>query len=135
MDRLGSSMLAGIEAVTEREPVGRAEARLRATGRAYVEFALAESDLFGVAFACFHGEPDGAVDAPGPPGLLTQVLDEGVAAGAFSPSRRPGAEVLCWSAVPRLRHAARRRPRGRPPAEERQAMLETLLDGISRGLR
>jgi hypothetical protein len=71
---------------------------------------------------------------PGPYALLNQMLDEGVEAGSVAPELRPGAEVLCWSAVHGFSTLYASGPIKGAPAEERQANLEVMLDGISRGL-
>jgi len=52
MTRLGDAMLASLAKVPNRGPHSRrAQARLRATGQAYIDFALAEPGLFRTAFA------------------------------------------------------------------------------------
>src|SRR3954468_3129329 len=51
MAQLEQAMRDRLAAVRTRDPVQRARRRLRATGRAYVEFALAEPGMFEVAFA------------------------------------------------------------------------------------
>src|SRR3954466_6600193 len=51
MRQLAGAMTAELETVEEPQPLSRALARLRATGRAYVHFALNEPGLFEVAFA------------------------------------------------------------------------------------
>ncbi len=111
----------------------RAAARLRATGRAYVDFAIREPGLFDVAFEAIPDE-DGLDSDTDPYDLLTQVLDEGVTAGAVSPDLRPGAEVVCWSAVHGFATLHVHGPRASAPVEERNATLEVMLDHIARGL-
>ena len=49
-DQLEQAMQRRLDDVTETDPAKRARARLRATGRAYVEFALVRAGLFNVAF-------------------------------------------------------------------------------------
>jgi AcrR family transcriptional regulator len=138
MDRLSASMQARLDAVTETDPLLRADERLRATGRGYVAFALEETGLFEVAFAAPAGD-DGkhAVDerSAGPFEVLVAALDEGVRAGAVAPERRDGAEVLCWSAVHGFALLHARGPLAGIPAAERDATLEAMLDGITRSLR
>src|SRR5690349_270783 len=51
MRRLADLMRARSAEVRTRDPKRRAEAQLRAIGRAYVEFALSEPGLFRTAFA------------------------------------------------------------------------------------
>jgi AcrR family transcriptional regulator len=111
----------------------RAAARMRATGRAYVDFAVAEPGLFDVAFSAIPDE-DGLDADSDPYDLLTQVLDEAESAGAVSPELRPGAEVICWSAVHGFAVLHVHGPRASAPVEERNATLEVMLDHIARGL-
>src|SRR5690349_13456841 len=59
MEKLEQTMRQRLAEVSEVEPQARAAARLRATGRAYVEFALAEPGYFEVAFAVPRGTPPG----------------------------------------------------------------------------
>ncbi len=148
MDRLGEAMQAEMALVTDHDPVARAVALLRATGRAYVRFALAEPGLFAVAFAApaIPDEPDAAPppeSAEGPEGpapsnhpyeLLGQALDELAASGGLRPERREGAEVLCWSAVHGFAVLHLDGPLRGVPAADRDVALESLLDQIERGL-
>ena len=97
-DQLEQAMQRRLDGVTETDPAKRARARLRATGRAYVEFAVAEPGLFNVAF-CPTDADESAREEAAPYVLLGQVLDELVETGALSPDGRLGADVVCWSAV------------------------------------
>lgn len=144
MQRLGGAMLAEMEQVALEPSPERARARLRATGRAYVNFALAEPGLFAVAFASVDATPGDSelsegteVDeqvGPHPYDLLGQALDELDAAGGVAPDRREGAEVLCWSAVHGYAVLHLDGPLHAVPEAERTAGLESLLDQIQRGL-
>jgi AcrR family transcriptional regulator len=142
MRRLGEAMLSEMDAVAETEPLPRASARLRACGRAYVHFAVAEPGLFTVAFAAATPAPADTpreptsrpADAQDPYGLLGRALDELEAAGALGQGRREGAEVLCWSAVHGYAVLHLDGPLHGVPEEEREAGLESLLDQIERGL-
>jgi AcrR family transcriptional regulator len=140
MQRLGEAMLADMDAVTETEPLARATARLRACGRAYVHFALAEPGLFTVAFATATPAPDGTDAADEPPevhdpyGLLGRALDELEAAGALGQGRREGAEVLCWAAVHGYAVLHLDGPLRDVPETELEAGLQSLLDQVERGL-
>ncbi len=132
-DQLAQAMQRRLDDVTENDPPLRARARLRATGRAYVEFALAEPGLFTVAF-CPTDAADASPDGAAPYVLLGQVLDELVEAGAFSPANRVGADVVCWSAVHGLSVLLLDGPlRGMPPPD-RAALVEKLLATVERGL-
>jgi AcrR family transcriptional regulator len=125
--------LDAVDAEQHADEKGRAAARLRATGRAYVDFAIAEPGLFDIAFSAIPD--DDGLDADADPyDLLTQVLDEAVDAGAVSPELRPGAEVICWSAVHGFATLHVHGPRAAAPVEERNATLEVMLDHIARGL-
>jgi AcrR family transcriptional regulator len=148
MQQLASAMKAELSTVEEQEPVARAVARLRATGRAYVHFALAQPGLFEVAFAAHAGPPDGQVSPvvlsgtedenpleSDPYALLGLALDDLVEVGAVTAERRVGAEALCWSAVHGFAVLHLHGPLRDVPAEAREDSLEQLLDQIERGLR
>ncbi len=146
MARLGEAMQDEMGRVEETEPLPRAVAQLRATGRAYVHFALAEPGLFEVAFAAPGAAPDAhaatlteATDlpdqSPHPFDLLGRALDELQRVGALAEGRREGAEVLCWSAVHGFASLHLDGPLRDVPEHERELSLETLLDQVERGLR
>ena len=108
-------------------------ARLRAIGRAYVEFALAEPGLFSVAFCPRDRRPVIMEDAA-PYLLLGQVLDELVAAGALSPEGRLGADVACWAAVHGLSVLLLDGPLRDLPPEVREAVLAKVIATVELGL-
>ncbi len=132
-DQLEQAMQRRLDDVTETDPALRARARLRATGRAYVEFALAEPGLFTVAFCPTDAEA-GSPDEAAPYVLLGHVLDELVEAGALSPDGRLGADVVCWAAVHGLSVLLLDGPLRGVPAADRDAVLEQLLSTVERGL-
>lgn len=132
-DRLERAMRAQLEAVTETDPALRAAARLRATGRAYVEFAVAEPGLFHVAFCPIESHPHSKDDAA-PYQLLGTVLDELVEAGAVAPGDRVGADAACWAAVHGLAVLLVDGPLRDLAPQERDAVLEKLLATVERGL-
>jgi AcrR family transcriptional regulator len=142
MERLGEAMRSETALVTDREPVARAVAVLRATGRAYVRFALAEPGLFAVAFAApvFPAgddpglQPETHVLSNHPYELLGRALDELTASGGLRAERREGAEVLCWSAVHGFAVLHLDGPLRDVPAADRDVALESLLDQVERGL-
>jgi AcrR family transcriptional regulator len=86
--------------------------RLQAVGTAYIDFALSQPGLFRTAFTSHPAtsrddehdaanRPDAGSDADSaePYEILSEVLDEAVAAGLLDAHRRPGAEIAAWSAV------------------------------------
>ena len=131
---LSRRMREAMEAVTTRGAGPRAVAHLRATGRAYVEFALAEPELFRVTFGrqaappgpderCANGEPD-------PYAVLGACLDAMVAAGVLPAERRPGAELGAWTTVHGYASLA---IVGGPLAspEPLELVLDFVLDGLT----
>ena len=132
--QLEQAMQRRLDGVRETDPAQRARARLRETGRAYVEFALSEPGLFTVAFCPIETDDPSSMPDAAPYLLLGQVLDELVEAGAVSPAGREGADVACWAAVHGLSVLLLDGPlRGLPPAD-REAVLEKLLVTIEQGL-
>jgi AcrR family transcriptional regulator len=145
MGQLAAAMTTELAGVEEAQPLARAVARLRATGRAYVHFALAQPGLFAVAFAAsgvtLSDAPADERVAPGAEGvaadpyaLLGLALDDLVSSGGVTPARREGAEALCWSAVHGFAVLHLNGPLSGVPPEEREQSLELLLDQIQRGL-
>jgi AcrR family transcriptional regulator len=122
------------------DPVDAARARLVATGRAYVEFALSEPGWFRTAFAVPHNlvhlEPGEGVGRSGrnPYELLTAELDHLVEVGALAPGRRPGAEYPAWSAVHGLSTLLIDGPLRDLPDAERRHALEKVLAVVIEGL-
>jgi AcrR family transcriptional regulator len=148
------------ELIAEVDPsdgsIEAATARLRATGLAYVRFALDEPGLFRTGFAAAgdsavqasgrrvihegeaggvgaHEPPHDAVD-PGPLELLQAQLDGLVSAGGMPAELRPYAEFAAWSAVHGFSMLLLDGPLRDLPESERQAALERTLDTIQRGL-
>ena len=109
-----------------------AAARLRAVGREYVHFALAEPGLFATAFAC--ARPKDGAPGQGAYGVLSTVLDELVTTGVLPAERRPGADVTCWAAVHGFAVLCLQGPLRDVPEREREAQLDGLLERLSRGL-
>ncbi|MFM8598333.1 MAG: TetR/AcrR family transcriptional regulator [Mycobacterium sp.] len=102
--QLGRRMRRAMSATrTGRNPAELAVNRFKATGRAYVEFALAHPELFEVMFgsgATHPPTPKNPVDDDsGTYALLGSALDELVTHGVLAPTRRPGAEFKAWVTV------------------------------------
>lgn len=130
-EALARRMIAAAEAAeaggegADRAPVDR----FRATGRAYIEFALDEPGLFEVAFrAC---PPDLYVpDDPSPYALLSAELDVLDEAGLLAVARQ-GAEVAAWVAV---HGAAVLLGDGMLPRSDRDAIIAATLEMVGGGL-
>ena len=132
MERLIDAVPPGPDALaTARE-------RLRATGRAYVRFAITEPGLFRTAFAVHEQPPEregaGGQEQLGPFSLLARELDGLLAAGGMVPERRPGAELVAWSAVHGFSSLLLDGPLRGLPEAERSAALEALLTTVEQGL-
>ena len=102
MTMLGESMTEALAALPNRGPRDRrARARLRATGQAYVEFALTEPGLFRTAFAP-GGLPhtDSSVSPEQHPFMImSRCIDGLVEAGVLAEKRRDGMDEAAWAAV------------------------------------
>ncbi|MDG9701309.1 TetR/AcrR family transcriptional regulator [Streptomyces sp. DH37] len=128
------------------EDAGRAaEERVKALGRGYVAFALAEPGLFRTAFRhdpAAAGAPSGAAPAAGDPDgwafrsfrLLVGALDALVDTGRMPAERRPGAEITAWSAVHGLAVLLLDGPLSRVAPEQREALVEGALSTVIGGL-
>lgn len=136
MDRLEEAMVQRTAAVVGNSPRVKAFRQLSEIGRAYVYFALAEPGLFEVAFAAEKSNPRllPGPEAGGPYRVLGRALDELVATGAVSASRREGADVVCWSAVHGFAMLHLHGPLREMPRQLLEATLALLLDTVERGL-
>lgn len=135
LGELAERMRRGLESVPRRrDPAARARQRLRAIGRAYVQFALDEPGLFRSVWAA-SGSPEGHPgDEANPYTLLGSVLDEMVESGAIPPSRRPYGEVVAWSAVHGLATLLIDGPLTGLDPEEVDRSLDRLCDVVDAGL-
>lgn len=153
LTELGQAMQRAVAAAgavsTDDDAAKLARRRLRAVGRAYVEYALAEPGLFRTAFSSHTPAPvagsepyPARADGGGPlldpetsPYLLLgQALDGLVRAGTLSPGRRAGAEATCWSAVHGFAALCLDGPLAALTDDEREVALDALLDTVDRGL-
>ncbi|MGN6723872.1 MAG: TetR/AcrR family transcriptional regulator [Marmoricola sp.] len=114
----------------------KARARLRAIGRAYVEFALSEPGLFSIAFsAAAAGQPEQVEEiVAGPYELLTEALDGLVEAGVTTSELRENAEMVCWPAVHGFAALHLEGPLVLSSKAERDQALEEMLDKVERGI-
>ena len=126
-----------------RDPAARARQRLRAIGRAYVSYAIAEPGLFRAIWAAAQypsipstvpTDDDAQAEMSDPYLILNAVLDELVDTGAIPASHRPYSETVAWSAVHGLSMLIINGPlAGLPPAEI-DHMLNRLCDVVDAGL-
>jgi hypothetical protein len=143
MTKLGLLMLERTAAVTARGKVKRAQARLEAIGRAYIDFARAEPGWFRTAFTSTEGHvaelPAGDAPVPSDPGtspfaLLNARLDELVEVGSLAPERRPGAEYAAWSSVHGLSSLLLDGPLRALPEAEVETAIASVLGNVNHGL-
>jgi AcrR family transcriptional regulator len=147
MGKLGQLMIERMGHVTARGGVRRAQARLDAIGRAYVEFARTEPGWFRTAFsaarphdaAASSGERAelSAVDATpmiSPFHVLSAQLDELVEVGVLPKRRRAGAEYAAWSAVHGVSSLVLDGPLRELPEREIERAVSVVLAVVARGL-
>jgi AcrR family transcriptional regulator len=144
MSQLSLLMIERMGSITTRDRARRAEARLGAIGRAYIEFARTEPGWFRTAFSSARphetsgdapeAAPEDDAGVPNPYAVLSAALDELVAAGAVTPERRVGAEYAAWSGVHGLSSLLLDGPLHDLPEPEVERAIDTVLAAISRGL-
>ncbi|HTX95240.1 MAG TPA: TetR/AcrR family transcriptional regulator [Mycobacterium sp.] len=139
--QLAARMQESVDAVPNRGPRNkRALARFRATGQAYLDFALAEPGLYRVAFArhpagrvpVSDAEAAGAQDHPFQ--VLRSCVDDLVASGVISDRRRNGVDEAAWAAVHGLATLFLDGPLNTLGAAQKQQIADRLLDAITRGI-
>jgi AcrR family transcriptional regulator len=120
----------------------RARARFRATGSAYIGFALAEPGLFAVAMhpGTVAAKEEPGADARGPGGLgpyqlLVSCVDELVTTGVLAVERRAFTDVAAWAAVHGLAVLLLDGPLSELGPDEAQLAIDRLLDLVDAGLR
>ena len=112
--------------------------RLRAVGRAYVELALEQPELFRLMFgpsglSCLDGGAS-QIHGPTPAELLGRVLDDLVAEGQMSTPRRAGAELRAWAAVHGFASLVLDGRTGLQTKAQRTEALAAVLDFLITGL-
>ncbi|MCI4676035.1 TetR/AcrR family transcriptional regulator [Candidatus Mycolicibacterium alkanivorans] len=138
MGRLGDAMLESLAKVPNHGPLAdRALARFRATGRAYIEFALTEPGLFRTTFAPSGPHPaDETVDSERHPfQILSRCVDDLVSTGVLTASRRDGVDESAWAAVHGLATLFLDGPLVAADAERKAHLTDRLLDLIAEGVR
>ena len=128
-----------VAAAADGDGVEAEQARLHASGLAYVEFALSEPGWFRTAFAATErgilGPGEGVGDSGCTPfELLNLRLDAYAAVGGLPPDRRPLAEYAAWAAVHGIATLLTDGPLADAPPAERAALVERVLENVERGL-
>jgi AcrR family transcriptional regulator len=106
-------------------PTG-ARLRMRAVGRAYLEFARTEPGLFDTAFTETDHTTPGASEQPQPSDYVQAALDGLVQAGVLGPARRPNIEYPTWATVHGLAVLLRGPLRSLSDREKTRLETETL---------
>ncbi|MDZ7921015.1 TetR/AcrR family transcriptional regulator [Rhodoferax sp.] len=122
-------------------PADHARASVRAVGTGYLRYAKAEPGLFRTAFALSDNLIQATPEWPtagdsgrNPHELLCDALDLLVQAGAMPAARRPGAEVLAWSAVHGLAMLVIDGPLATPVGPHYEMFSQRLLTMVEQGL-
>lgn len=122
-------------------PQDYARASVRAVGTGYLRYAKAEPGLFRTAFALSDRLIQATPEWPtvgdsgrNPFELLCDALDLLVQSGALPVARRPGAEVLAWSAVHGLALLVIDGPLATPVGPHFEMFGQRLLDMVEKGL-
>lgn len=137
MTLLGKAMREALAKVPNRGPrARRALARLRATGETYVDFALTEPGLFRTAFAptWLHYTDSSVPPDHHPFMILSQCIDDLVAAGVLSPARRDGLDEAAWAAVHGLSVLFIDGALSATDPARKQLITDRLLDVITAGI-
>lgn len=145
MSQLGLLMIERADQVRIRGGVRRAQARLTAIGRAYIDFARTETGWFRTAFSSARAQSDDDLrghelpvrtddeETTNPFLILGARLDDLVEAGGLTKERRQGAEFFAWSAVHGLSCLLVDGPLRALPEPQAEYAIATVLSSISRG--
>jgi len=128
---LARRMLDEVERVDEPDRRVRSIRNFQAIGRGYIRFADEEPHLLVAAFLPIP-PTGGEREDPNPWHVLAAALDELVATGVMPRERRPGAEIVAWSAVHGF--ATLRAGRAFDVSGASDPDPEALLDAIARSL-
>jgi AcrR family transcriptional regulator len=110
--------------------------RLRALGRGYLRFALAEPGLFRTAFCRADSPREQHLDAMASPAfaMLAETLDQLTELGLIEPDRRPYTEAVAWANAHGLATLLVDGPLGALPDEDREAVITRTLDATIEGI-
>jgi AcrR family transcriptional regulator len=135
---LAASMAAEVAASDPLpDPAADAIRRLRALGRAYVRFALAEPGLFRTAFCRSdrdHEQAAAGMMESAAFRMLGQTLDDLEVAGQIGAARRPFGETSAWSIAHGLAMLLLDGPLHGVPEGERENLITGVLDTVIAGL-
>lgn len=137
MAQIGGAMLEALDRVpADGPPTERALARFRATGQAYVDFAVAQPGLFRTAFIPDGTEPsEETVPADRHPfQILRGCIDDLVATGMLAADRRDGFDEAAWAAVHGASTLFLDGPLGMAGTDRQHVITERLLDAIGDSL-
>lgn len=105
--------------------------RFRATGSAYIAFAVAHPGLLATGWS---GEDADGPDDPDALAVLIDALDRLVDAGRLGARRRVGADLVAWSSVHGLAMILVTSPWLAELNGGTQAMIDRVLDGVDDAL-
>jgi AcrR family transcriptional regulator len=137
---VGNAFEAALSKLPKRgEPKQLARAKLRALGRAYLQFAEDEPGWFRTAFCTPNDLSEQTPEKRSEEGrtpyeLLCAVMDSYVEAGLLSRTQRPGAEFMAWSAMHGLALFVIDGPLDTMSRVQTKRMGERLLSMIEKGL-
>ena len=117
------------------DPAQVAAQRLVAIGAAYFEFALDQEGLFRCFCMGLPVAADAGWDNDEPAfGVLTDLLDDLVSAGAMAADRGPGTDIAVWSAVHGLAMLCLDGPLAALPRAEKEGMLAVTTAMVLHGI-
>ncbi len=137
---VGNAFEAALSKLPKRgEPKQLARAKLRALGRAYLQFAEDEPGWFRTAFCTPNDLSEQAPEKRSEKGrtpydLLCAVMDNYVEAALLPRTQRPGAEFMAWSAIHGLALFVIDGPLDTMSRAQTKRMGERLLSMIEKGL-
>ncbi|OBH05254.1 MULTISPECIES: TetR/AcrR family transcriptional regulator [unclassified Mycobacterium] len=141
LEQLATTMQEALNAVPARgDRKRRALARFRATGHAYVDFALTEPGLFRTAFASHPASRETVEAAETVAGeqhpfqLLRRCVDDLVKTGVVAPRRRAGLDEAAWAAVHGLATLYLDGALSGLPEADKRRITGRLLDAFERGI-
>lgn len=138
MEQLGAAMAEALDALAPAATPERAVARLRASGRVYVEYAFAEPGMFRTAFGACPDPRELSDDddplAQNPFEILVTTVADLVRTGLLEAHRADAVVMMSWAAVHGFALLHLDGPMKGASPEDRATALEHLLDEVERVL-